>query len=64
LSDPRLLRQDAQRLSVFSAKLRERCAATSQRSEWLIKKSQALQVRMEEQAVRWAAFEAGKRGGG
>jgi hypothetical protein len=64
VSDPRLLKQDAIRLKEFSATLRERSAATSIRSDWLIRKSQELQLRMEEQAARWAAFESARREGG
>lgn len=56
VSDPRLIREDAERLRQRSRSLRDQSASATARSEWLHRKISDLQRRMEEQAARWAKF--------
>jgi integrase/recombinase XerC len=61
LSAPHHLREEADRLRAYSAKLRQHSEATTRRSDWLLKKCRNLQERLEEQAARWTAFEQERR---
>lgn len=61
VSGSNLARTDAIRLQQQSEELRTRSAVATDRSGWLVKKSQYLQRRIEEQAARWARYEREKR---
>lgn len=61
VSGANLARTDSVRLQQQSEDLRSRSAVATDRSGWLVKKSQYLQRRIQEQASRWARYEREKR---